>query len=67
MPVDMLRKKKDGTPAYNAECQGVGLIPTSHCDGEVERVGREAKSFGQPFTTHAFLCSAHALKFGYSK
>ena len=67
MPVDRLKKKKDGTPAYLDECQGVGLIPASHCNGEVEWVGREAASFGQPFVTHAYMCPAHAVKFGYSK
>jgi hypothetical protein len=27
MPVDRLKKKKDGTIAYKDECQGVGLNP----------------------------------------
>ena len=71
MPVDRLRKKKDGTIAYKDECQGVGLNPPQgsygFCEGEVERVEREATSFGQPFITHAYLCPAHARKFGYGK
>ena len=69
--IDQLKKKKDGTIAYKAECQGARRNPPEgsygFCDGEVERVRRKATSFGQTFTTHAYMCSAHALKFGYSK
>jgi hypothetical protein len=69
--VDRLKKKKDGSLAYKDECQGVGLNPPDGgsvlCDGEVSRFTREATSFGQPFTTSAYLCDAHAAKFGYAK
>jgi hypothetical protein len=71
MPVDRLKKKKDGTPAYLDECQGVGLNPpegsSGLCSGEVVYWTKRATSFGQSFITHALMCPAHAAKFGYSK
>jgi hypothetical protein len=71
MPVDRLKKKKDGTFAYKDECQGVGLNPPEGgaglCDGDVNRHEKQAYSFGYPFITHAYLCTAHAAKFGYKE
>lgn len=40
---------------------------TTGCSGLIERREKVAYSFGQQFTSHAYLCDAHADKLGYFK
>lgn len=37
----------------------------AECQGLVARAEAHRESFGQPFTTHAMLCRAHAKALGY--
>lgn len=39
----------------------------SACHGAVRYCERQARSFGHPFTTHAWACEAHAKLYGYKQ
>lgn len=47
------------------ECQGF-VLSKGMCKGNVEQYEKRAKSFGQPFVTHAMLCEAHAEALGFA-
>jgi hypothetical protein len=70
VPVDRLRKKRNGELAYQAECQGIAVTPPEGtvvlCGGTVELRAKSALSFGAPFVTHSYLCTAHAAKLGFA-
>ncbi len=64
--------RSDGNQKWADECAGKGQgmcgAPNDKkpsVDLTVAWYVKEAKSFGQPFTTHAVLCQNHAEAFGY--
>jgi len=50
-------------------CAGFDMPPAAGnpaCAGPLRWCRRSATSFGQQFTTHAWLCEAHRAHFGYT-